>query len=229
MTGLTVIIKGTMSSLSEGQQPINHIKTFFQSFPGTTLSAGDVILRPDDQVTRVFYLESGTVQQYTISDNGEVRVVNIFKVGSFFPMSNALNQQACKYFFETVNGATVRAAPVDEAISFLEETPLITLDLLRRVYSGVDGILEKMVRLMSGKAKDRIIVELLIHAERFGKKQDNGMVELQITEQQLGNQTGLARETVSRELAPHKLDGTIEVKRGKLRIDVEKLERFISN
>lgn len=198
---------------------------FFSSFSIKRFSGGEVLLRPGDVVSRVYYIKTGLVRQYIISDNGEVRTVNIFKPRSFFPMSNALNKKNSDYFFETIGVTELIDAPSEKVVMFLENNPHIALDLLRRVYSGTDGVLEKMVLLMSGSAKDRLAVELLLHAERFGEKQSNNTVEILITEQQLGNQTGLARETVSRELAKYKADGTLEVSRGKLRINTDRLKK----
>jgi CRP-like cAMP-binding protein len=53
---------------------------------------------------------------------------------------------------------------------------------------------------MAGNAYTRLIIELIIMAKRFGEKnQSNDSVRFKTTEKDLAAQTGITRETVSRE------------------------------
>jgi CRP-like cAMP-binding protein len=70
---------------------------------------------------------------------------------------------------------------------------------MSRVYSGMDGLLLRMTYLMSGNAYTRLMTELLIQAKRFGKSNTQA-VDLKISEKDLAIQSGLTRETVSREM-----------------------------
>jgi len=77
-------------------------------------------------------------------------------------------------------------------------------DLLQRIYKGLDGYFLRMEYLMSGTAQARLIAEILIYAKRFGNEEKGKIiVGVKLTEKDLASQTGIARETVSREI--HKL------------------------
>ena len=69
------------------------IKDFFASYPVKHLGKGQSILRPGDEVKKVNYLISGSVVQYDISPAGNTVVLNVYKPGTFFPMSCVLNDQ----------------------------------------------------------------------------------------------------------------------------------------
>lgn len=84
--------------------------------------------------------------------------------------------------------------------------------------------------MMAGNAQSRMVVELLIAARRFGTKSGNKVtINLKITEKDLASQTGIARETVSRELQKLKKEGLITFQKNELIVnDLKNLERRIN-
>src|SRR5690606_19512659 len=124
----------------------------------------------------------------------------------------------------------VQLAPKEQVIEFLQQTPAVMYDLLQRMYSGVDGLLLRTRYFMSGSAHNRLITTLLICAKRFGSSPVNSnSVELTITEKELAAQSGLARETISREIKILKEKNLVSLQKNKLRItDLHQLEQEIS-
>jgi CRP-like cAMP-binding protein len=103
-------------------------------------------------------------------------------------------------------------APSDEVLDYLHSNSDVTLDLLGRVYIGIDGLLGRMAALMSGSAKKRLIYELVIEASRLGVKQTDGSCLVTLREKDLGARAGLSRETVSREMHKLKIGKLISIK-----------------
>lgn len=178
------------------------IEDFFQSYPLKRYKKGQIIVYADDDPQGIFFLESGDVRQYVISNSGDEVVVNVFKPPAFFPMSWAMNRTSNRYFFETASDTKLRIAPTEKTVQFIQENPDILFDLLARVYRGTDVLLRRMTHLMKGNARSRTMLELVIACQYFGTKQgDTHVVEMAETE--LAARSGLTRETISREL--HKL------------------------
>jgi CRP-like cAMP-binding protein len=71
---------------------------------------------------------------------------------------------------------------------------------LTRVYIGLNGLLGRMVQLMSGSARSRLIHEVLVECKRFGNEQQDGGYIVAVTEGDIAARAGLTRETVSREI-----------------------------
>jgi CRP-like cAMP-binding protein len=161
----------------------------------------------------VSYLESGTVGQYDISESGNKLMLTIYKPGAFFPMAHAVNNTPNRYFFEALEPVTVRQAPAAEAVAFVREHPDVLFDLLQRLYRGMDGLLGRLAQLMAGTAQGVLTFELSIMRDRFGEKNPGGTF-VKVTAAQLAAQTGLARETVSRELHRCAQTGMLEVVKG---------------
>lgn len=177
------------------------LEDFFAPYKKQKYKKGEILIRADEDPTGVLYLTEGLVKKYAISSKGEEIVVNMFKPISFFPMSWALNRSKNEYYYEAVLPTEVVKASADDVIGFLRHEPDVLLDLMERVYRGTDGMLMRMVYLMSGSAYTRLLTELIIVAKRFGKKDEKtGVITFSTTEKDLAAQAGMTRETVSREL-----------------------------
>lgn len=180
---------------------IEALDAFFTQFKHQVYKKGEILVRADENPTGIFYLTKGNVKEYAISKKGDEIVVNMFKPISFFPMSWAINNTQNMYYFEAVTDLEVWKAPQDKALAFIKENPDVLYDLIARVYRGTDGLLLRMTYLMSGNANARLVMELLIHAKRFGEKgKDSISVSVAVSEKDLAAQAGLTRETVSREM-----------------------------
>ncbi len=194
---------------------------FFDTYPERTFKKGDIIIFANMNVSSVFYLVKGSVIQYDISPSGERSILNTFRPGAFFPMSNAVNQIDTPYFFEADEDVVVRVAPSGDAVDFIKSHPDVLFDLLSRTYRGTDGLLLRLSELMHGDAASRILRELYILASRFGSELEDNRIILKkrISEVQLAERTGLARETVSRTIKRLKEDGTVKMLDGHLSIN----------
>lgn len=200
------------------------LATFFSQFKQCKYKKGEILVRAGDEPSGIFYLTKGRVKEYSISQNGDEFVVNIFKPVSFFPMSWAINGTQNDYFFEAMEDVEAIKAPREKVVEFIKNQPEVLFDLLSRVFRGMDGILQRMTYFMSGSAYTRLVTELLIDAKRFGKIEGN-KVTLNSTEKDIASQAGMSRETVSREFKILKDKGILTFARNEIIVpDIHKLE-----
>lgn len=176
------------------------VDDFFSKYPRRSYPKGQILVFADEDPDHIFYLVDGKVRKYGISYRGDEVIVNIFKEGSFFPMSWAINQSGNKYFYKTETKTDLHVVPVNDALKFLEQNPDVMLDLLSRLYRGMEGLMGRMVHLMSGTARSRLLYELIIECRRFGEKHTDSGYTLAVSEIDLAARSGLSRETVSREM-----------------------------
>lgn len=187
------------------------IASFFTAYPLRTFDKRQTIVRAEQPLPGVFYLVEGRVSEYDITSTGNEVVVNIFKPGAFFPMSTALNSTPNPYFFEASTKVKAHIAPPSDAIQFLKDNPDVTFDLLARVYRGTDGVLRRMAHLMGGNARTRLLFELLNATSRFGEPQKDGTIFVALKESDLARHSGLARETVNRNIQELKATNLITI------------------
>ncbi len=182
---------------------LKRVEAFFSDYPKRSYPKNHIIVFANEEPEHVYFLVRGSVRMYDISYRGDEVIVNMFKPPSFFPVSWAINRNHNQFFYSTDEESEVYVAPVDETVAFLKSDPDVMFDLLGRVYRGIDGVLGRMVQLMSGSAKSRVLYELIIECRRSQLSPENGKYTLNINEGGLAARTGLTRETVSREI--HKL------------------------
>ncbi len=177
---------------------VSKIEEFYSQYPAREWRAGQILVQANDHPQGVYFIESGGVKQYTIDHRGGEIVVNTFHKPSFFPMSWAINDKQNEYYFETIVDSTLRCAPQEEVLSFIKDNPDVALDLLHRVYKGLDGLLMRMVHLMSSSAYVRVLYELVIQTKRLEATESRNIL-LPIKEFELATYCGLTPETISRE------------------------------
>lgn len=201
---------------------------YFSTFPKRVYPKGQIIIFAEEDPEAVYYIVKGKVRNYDLSYRGDEVIVNIFKPEAFFPMTWAINRTPNKYFYKTEEETTVHVVPADAVVKFLKENPDVMLDLLSRLYRGLDGILGRMVHLMSGTARSRVLYELIIECRRFGRADGATGYNLDVSEVDLAARSGLSRETVSREIGKLKQQDMLTLKGGKIYIaELNKLELLL--
>jgi CRP/FNR family cyclic AMP-dependent transcriptional regulator len=211
------------------EQVRKQVEDFFGRFKKQSFRKGEILIRADDDPAGIYYIREGIVKKYAISHKGEELTVNIFKPHAFFPMSWALNSTPNTFFYEAATDVEVWRAPREDVVTFVKNEPEVLFDLMKRVYRGTDGMVVRMLYLMGGSAFKRLLTELLIHAKRFGTKDEKGVITCQISEKDLAAQAGMTRETVSREMKILKDRKLVTFANGVLRIeDISKLEAAVA-
>ena len=205
------------------------VTKFFNQSKVQVYKKGEILIRADENPIGIFYLKEGLVKEYAISKKGEEIVVNIFKPDSFFPMSWAITNTQNIYYYEATSEIKICRASKENVLSFIKQNPDVLYDLLSRVYLGADGMITRMVYLMSESAYDRLIVELLIHIRRLGTREDKSY-KVELIERDLASRSGMTRETVSRELKKLSNKGLVKLSRNILTVDnIDLLEKELSS
>lgn len=192
------------------------VHAFFSQYPLRHYPKGQILIFGDETPEHIFYIAKGRVRKYDLSYRGDEIIVNIFKHPSFFPISQAINHSVDNFFYKTETETDVYIAPPDDALQFLKDNPDVMLDLLSRIYHGLDGLLGRMVHLMSGTARSRLLYELIIECQRFAKHQPGKPCQVTSSEVDLAARSGLSRETVSREMRKLRDAGWVNVVKGKI-------------
>lgn len=204
------------------------IEQFFASGVTKFYRKGETIVLSGEDPAGVMFLDSGIAEQYDITNEGNKLVVNMFRPGAFFPMSWAINGSPNTYFYAAFSDVTVRIVDASAAVKFLRENNDVTFDLLSRVYIGTDAIQSRLVFAASGAASERLIFELINEAYRFGKISDDSHALIKIKQVSLAERSGLARETVGRELHKLACDELITVTRQGIKLSLDKLKARLS-
>lgn len=199
--------------------PVNNkVQEFFAAGRTERLSKGQGVYFAGDNVDKVFYITAGRIGQYNISKTGQKTVLNVFKKGAFIPLPYVVRNIPTPHFFEALTDCVVLVRSAQDTREFLRRNSDVVMEVLIRVYNGVDGLQQRMLLMASGDARARVALELHIIASRFGEKAANGWIIIPVTETELAATAGLSRETVSREVGKFKQAGIVGMQHNRLAV-----------
>lgn len=204
------------------------VQQYFSTYPKRTYPKGQILVFADEDPEHIFYIVRGKVRQYDVSYRGDEVILTVFGDRAFFPMSWAINHGPNHYFYKTEDETEVHIVPADDALEFIKANPDVMLDLISRLYRGMDGLLGRVAHLMAGSARSRLIYELIIESRRFGDDKGDGKFTLQTSEVDLAARAGLSRETVSREIQKLKDRGWLTLSSKAITVeDITELEQTL--
>jgi len=188
----------------------DRLRTFFHNYPSKEFKRGELILNPDQENRLVYFLEQGYVKQYSMSKDGRVKAVNIFKPHSFFPIILAIANYDNKFYFEAIDTVIARQAPVGDVLRLVMKDNQIIMDLCKRFLIGVEGVMNILQSIMYETSRKKLASFILMLSQRFGVKKDKSIrIEIPLTHQDIASFTGMIRETVSFEMKKLQKEGII--------------------
>lgn len=172
---------------------------------GTQLAykKGEFIIRPGEKPSGVFYIESGLVKAYDITKYGEENTLIIRREEEVFPLIWAITGQERHVIYEALVPSAVRHVTREDFLAFLQKKPEGMQPLLDMVVEMYRVHSERILSLSYRNARERLVSFLLSTAQRFGKKNDDGSVLLDVPlrHQDIASCISATRETAGRELA----------------------------
>lgn len=184
-----------------------------------------LILHPNDSPSSVFYIKSGYVRVYRISEEGEELTLTILKPKDFFPLTYGMNNVANPYYLEAITPLELWRAPQEQFLEFVKANTDVLYDLTTRILVRFDGVLSRMEHLVFSSAYTRVARTLLICAKRFGVVQgDDVVVQVPLTHKDIATLVGITRETTSIEMKKLEKQGFLG-RLGRLHV-VKNIKRF---
>lgn len=179
------------------------IRQLFNRGQPIVAGKGEVILGNESTPNGVYYIQSGYVKIYTISNDGDEYLHIIYGQGEIFPVIWAfLGVQSKSLFYETLSECTLWRLSRDWLHTFMINRPDICYALSQQLAQQFRIFADRVDNLEYKRASERVAYRLLFLANRFGNKQPDGSISIDppITHAAFASSINLARESVSREL-----------------------------
>lgn len=176
-----------------------------------------------------YIIESGIIKTYTITPNGEERIISMDVKGEDIPIgftAGLIDQ--CEYFYEAYTPCVVRVIPRRDYSEHLStDSESINRRHLRLTKILLTN-LHRIEALEQSKASDKVALMLLYFAETLGSTFPNKTVRrISITQQEIANSLGLTRETAGRVLKKLEIKKLLEKSRNTYVLYTERLKSHI--
>ncbi len=171
---------------------------------------GEVIYWQGDEAREMFLLRQGRVELYHVTRHGKRFQLAVMLPGTFFGEMSMLQQAPRFATAEVIREAQVAAIDRGDAEQIIREQPDFALYVIKELSRRLQVTDLRLVSLAYHDVTTRLATELL-HLSR----QEHAML-LPITHQELGERSGLLRETVTKTLDTFQEEGLVELHRGKI-------------
>lgn len=181
----------------------DQLKSFFSKYPTHSYLEGQTLVAAGEQPQGIYFLESGIVRQFVLSEEGDELTMHLYFPGSFFPLTWGINNEIPNFTLQAHTQTTVRIAPQRDIQKFLKNKPEVLFNLCSRLLYGMSGLTKRIEIISLKDAAARVSAMLTYFSKHMGEKiDDNTSVKIRIpfTHEEISTFTGLTRERVSIEM-----------------------------
>lgn len=173
---------------------------------------GDIICSPNDKSSQLFIINEGSIKIYTYTNEGKEQILHILKEGDFFGELSLFRDEYYDFYASPLGNVKLCIFTQNDIKILIGKYPEISFKILE-VFSERISKLQKLVEtLATNDAESRIINLLLDLSKEGGSPNKEGIeITLPMSKEDMGNYTGVARETISRKLKKLEEEGLIRI------------------
>lgn len=194
------------------------------------IKAGEFIFKTGDPPDFMYLIYKGQMKIFYNTIDGEEQIFYIYRDGDFVGGLNLLVDTPYRYIGQALTDCKVVAIPKVVFDRFFYHSPAVLRSVLAKSFERIRWAEELIQRLATSNASMKTAALLLKLVKRIGVETAAGIkLELSMNREELGNYSGLRRETITRKLGEFKELGYIELVGNKVIIvkDLEALERYV--
>lgn len=177
-----------------------------------------------------YILKQGMVKAYSITPQGDERIVTFHVDGELFPAPWLFGKASSSlYYYEALSDCEVYLVERAELLKAIDSQPAAMRLVMDHFVTGYSAALVRITALEQAKAREKILFTLYYLLQRHGKEILPGVysIHLGLTHQMIADLVGLTRETTAGELSALKKEKLLSYRRQKYLIKKENLLRLI--
>lgn len=178
-------------------------RSFISQYPLRTYKKGEMILLKAERPSAIYIIESGAVKTYSITADGDERLVAIDARDEEFPIGYAYGiVETSEYFHEAFTKCKIRLVPRDAYLDYLNSDIHRLQSQYIRSTKLLLGTLLHIHALEQSHAREKIAYLLIYMGRQIGAQlwPNSDDVKIIVTQQEIANMLGIARETTNMEL-----------------------------
>lgn len=160
---------------------------------------GQILIRPNEEPSGVYYIHRGYVKAYDITSEGKNQLMAIYGPGEIIPLYWALGGERSYLFYQTMTDIEFDTMPRDVFIQKYEADKLLLKDILGLLLRSYRFIQQRVQNLEYPTAVERLAFRLLFLGKYFGHKVSSEIhIEVQVTHQDTADALNMTRDTANR-------------------------------
>ena len=167
-----------------------------------TYGAGQIVIYHGDRPDHIMFVKKGAVKFFDTDADGNEKILHIGGPGSIVPLFYSFEQKDhVDAFYETITKTELFLVSLADFREKLRSSSQYTFEVLQWYAAQMDHIVLRLKSLEKSNAKQKILQALFYlsdqHATRSSATSRWYRINFPLTQQTLGDLTGLTRETVN--------------------------------
>lgn len=203
-----------MSNMTINRSDSESIVAHFKEGRYRHFLKGEVLVQGDEKPTGVYFIETGYVKAYSISQSGQQNLLLIHGANEIMPLPWALDgPQKVGVFYEAMSEVKAFQTSKDNLRTAMGINAWLTEQIMRQLVNTFTVYAQRIQSLGYRLPRERVIACLLDLATRFGHPEGISVViEAPVTHQDIADSINITRETASRVLEQLFKDGLVKQK-----------------
>lgn len=194
---------------------------------GCTLhKRGTVLYQEGSRVAGVYCVNNGILKLFKTGLDGKEQILRFAKKGDLVGYRSVLSEEPACSTAKVIEDAVLCFIPAKMLVQMVKENPEFAMKLMRMSCQELGTANKYILDIAQKTVRERLADILLFLKNDFGLDND-GILQITLTREELANIVGTATESVIRLLSEFKSDKLIELNGRKIKIVNEKgLERI---
>lgn len=165
----------------------------------------DVIIRPGDSPSGLYYIVSGWVKAYYLCKDGEPNIIMTLCPGEAFPIAWAVSGSLNDVGFAALGKTEVLRVSLERFFESAAADATIMREAAQALAHHFSVLTTELDNLQYRSAREKVVFRLIFLARRLGQSDgtndDSVVIKKRITNDYIARSTSITRETASRELS----------------------------
>jgi len=189
---------------------------------------GTVLYREGNRINGFYCIQSGILKIYKTGFDGKEQIIRFARQGDLIGFRSIIGNETACTSAEVIEDTNCCYIPGYTLIELVKRNGNFSLDLMQLTCKELGEANSYLTDVAQKTVRERL-AEILIHLKEEFDTDDENVLKISLTREELANIVGTATESVIRLLSEFKQDNLIDLKGRKIKLlDIPKLQK-ISN
>ncbi|PKR77104.1 Crp/Fnr family transcriptional regulator [Halalkalibacillus sediminis] len=169
-----------------------------------------------DRREEVFFIQSGLVKIYKLSEEGEEQIISILHSNEMFPHVGFFDDSPYPATAFTLTDTELLSIPIEAFEEWLIRNPKVTIKVMKVIGEKLLQLQERVQTMTTPDVMKRVVGTLCSFIHELGEEdRSDGSIHVRvpITNSEFANLVGVRRETVNRTFSKLKKEGILSYNR----------------
>jgi len=178
---------------------------------------GNIIYHEGNRINGYYCVNSGIIKMYKTGIDGKEQIIRFAKKGDIIGYRSVLSKELACTTAKVIEDAVLCFIPSDSLFELVKNNPSFAMNLMQLTCKELGEANNFITDIAQKTVRERLAEVLLLLKDRF-ELDDNQILNISLTREELANLVGTATESVIRLLSEFKSDKLIELQGRKIKI-----------